>query len=155
MYKHNISLESYSSTGKDILAQDADVALLVDRAIHHHQLRFAWCMERTPYHEGGADISIRFLGATVPLVSHQHTDELRHDHHSGKDWTWTHRQISHETDGSISGACVAMCSVGGDAHESVWGFWLDVLSDTRLLPNIFGLCGQKHDVHFALSALPW
>ena len=40
------------------------VVLLVDRAIHHHQLRFAWCMEDTPYH-GVADISIPFLDATV------------------------------------------------------------------------------------------
>ena len=47
------------------MAQDANVALPGDRVIRHHQLRFACCMESTPYHGGGADISIRFLDATV------------------------------------------------------------------------------------------
>ena len=50
---------------QEILVQHANVALLVHFAIHRHQLRFAWCMESTPYHEGGADISIHFLDATV------------------------------------------------------------------------------------------
>ena len=57
-------MESCPSPGTEILAQDANVVLLVDRAIHHHQFRVAWCMESTPYHEGGADISIHFLDAT-------------------------------------------------------------------------------------------
>ena len=65
MHKHTITLESYPNPGKAILAQDAKVAWLVDRAIRHHHLRFAWCMESTPYHEEGADISIYFLDATV------------------------------------------------------------------------------------------
>ena len=64
MYKHK--MDSCPGIGKQILAQDANVALLVDRAIHHHhQLRFAWCMEST-YHNGGADSFIRFLDKTVP-----------------------------------------------------------------------------------------
>ena len=56
MHKHTITLENYPNPGKAILAQDAKVAWLVDRTIRHHQLRFAWCMESTPYHDGGADI---------------------------------------------------------------------------------------------------
>ena len=59
------SLESRPGLGQEILVQDAKVALLVDRAIHHHQLRFAWCIESTLYHGGRADISIHFLDATV------------------------------------------------------------------------------------------
>ena len=39
MNKHKIYLKS--CPGKEILAQVADVGLLVDRAIHHHQHRFA------------------------------------------------------------------------------------------------------------------
>ena len=62
MYKHTISLESFPSPGKEILPQDANVALL---ATHHHHPWFAWCMESSQYHEEGADISICFLSATV------------------------------------------------------------------------------------------
>ena len=51
--------------GKGILARDTYVALLIDRTINHHQLQFAWCMESTRYHGGGAVISICFLDATV------------------------------------------------------------------------------------------
>ena len=65
MHKHQLSLEIRPSLGKEILVQDANVALLVDRAIHHHQLRIAWCMESPLYHEGGADISIPFLDTIV------------------------------------------------------------------------------------------
>ena len=57
MCKHKISLESCPSPGKEILAQDANGALLVDRAIHHHQLRFAtkrlwtvWAETQRPVH---------------------------------------------------------------------------------------------------------
>ena len=64
-YKHKITFESCPSPGKEILVQDANVALLVDSAIHHHQLRFAWFKESTSYHEGGANISICFLDAAV------------------------------------------------------------------------------------------
>ena len=65
MYKHKISLESCPHPDKEILAKYANVALLVDRGIHYHQLWFVWCMESTPYHERAADISIHFLDATV------------------------------------------------------------------------------------------
>ena len=58
MSKHTFSLENCPSTGKGILALDANVSFLVDRAIHHHQLRFAWCTESTPYHEGATFPSI-------------------------------------------------------------------------------------------------
>ena len=97
------------------------------------------------------------LGCNSPLVSHQHADELGHNHHSGKGWTWTHLQISYETsaDGSSSGAYVPIRWVSGDDHESVWGIWLDILSDTKLLLNVFGPSGQKRDVQFAWSVLPW
>ena len=157
MYKLKISLESCPSPVQEILVQDANVALLVDRACHppppapiclmHGEHPIPWGRGRH-FHQ--------FLGCNSPLVSHQHADELGHDHHSGKGWTWTHQQISHETstDGFSSGACVPIRDIGGDDHESVWGIWLDVLSDTQLLP-VFGPCGQKHDVQFAWSALPW
>ena len=105
----------------------------------------------TPYHEGGGGGGGHFhpfLACNSPLVSHQHTDELGLDHHSGRDWTWTHQQISHETsaDGSSSAACMPIRGVGGDDHESVCGILLDALGDTHLLPNVFGPCGQKHNV---------
>ena len=45
------SLGSFPTPGKEILAQYASVALLIDHAIYHHPLRFAWCIESTPYHE--------------------------------------------------------------------------------------------------------
>ena len=50
----------------------------------------------------------------------------------------------HETsaDGSSFGTCVPICGVGVDDHESVWVIWLDVLSDTQQLPNVFGPCGK-------------
>ena len=38
-----------------------------------------------------------FLECNSPLVSHQHADEVGHDHHSGKGWTWSHQQIPHVT----------------------------------------------------------
>ena len=98
-----------------------------------------------------------FFGCNSPSVFHQHADELGHNHHSGKGWTCTHQQISQETsaDGSTSGAWAPICDVGDGDHESVWGMWLDVLSDTPQLPNVFGPCGQRHDVKVAWSALPW
>ena len=65
MYKHKMSLESRPSPGMEILVRDANVMLLIDYAIHHHQLLFAGCMESFPYHERGAEISICFLDATV------------------------------------------------------------------------------------------
>ena len=38
---------SCPSPGKEILVQDANVVLLVDHTIYHHQLRFAWCIGST------------------------------------------------------------------------------------------------------------
>ena len=71
-----------------------------------------------------------FLGCNSPLVSHQHANELGHGHHSGKGWTWTHQQISHETsgDGSGSSACVPICGIVGDDMSrygaSDWTSWV-------------------------------
>ena len=80
-----------------------------------------------------------FVGLNSPLVSHHHTDELGHGHQSGEGWTWIHQQISHDTsaNGSSSSVCVLIRAIGVDDHESVWGIWLDVLSDTLLPSKVF------------------
>ena len=83
---------SCTSPRKEILPQDANEVLLVDRSIYRHQLRFAWCMDSAPYHEGRGWHFHPFLRCSSPLVPHQHADELRPDHHSGTGWTWTHNK---------------------------------------------------------------
>ena len=81
---------------------------------------------------GEVDISIHFVFFWVQQfisLSQKHTAELGHDHHSGKGWTWTHQQISHDTsaDGCSSSVCVPIRGVGGDDHDSSgasdWTSW--------------------------------
>ena len=51
LLNHEISLKNCPSPGKEILALNVNVILLVDHAIHHHQRGCVGCMESTPYHE--------------------------------------------------------------------------------------------------------
>ena len=71
-----------------------------------------------------------------------------HDDQSSIGWPWTHHRISHGTgaDGSSFEACLATC--GGSSYDqgSVWGIFLDVLSDIQLIINVTGSCGQRRGV---------
>ena len=42
-----------------------------------------------------------------------------------------------------------------DDQKYIWGICLDILSDTKLLLNVFWPCKEAHGLVFAWSVLPW
>ena len=58
-------------------------------------------------------------------------------------------------DGSSSNACVPTCGAGVYDQESVWGIYMNVLSDMPLLLNAFGPCGQWSNLIAERNPLPF